>query len=427
MEHLKEFLRFCRHVYQNFMADGCRQHAGSLTYMTLFAIVPLMTVTYTMLSLIPTFQDVGGNIQTFLFDNLMPSASEQITGYLHEFSQQARKLTVVGVVFLAVTAYLMLKNIETTFNAIWHTHSNRKGLSSFLLYWAILSLGPLFIGLGFMISTYLLSIAVLVEEVDSTGIGRELLGLAPLLLQALTFTLIFAAVPNTRVPMKHAAIGGLLTAITFESAKKLFTVIVANTSYDFIYGAFAAVPLFLLWVYLCWMIILAGAEFVHSLSSYEPRNSRDHHPLIVAVGLLDLFYQRHKVGKTVSDRDIQSTPWLLGKQSLPARRWQSLRNTLLENSIIRVTDDGKYILGQDLHQLSLWQLANTIPGAWHPMVVSEFNKLDAGENTPAWYGNTRAILAALSRDNQNVMGESLVSLIEEPAAGNDPCATSSPA
>lgn len=426
---LQEVVHFAVFTYRNYVADGCRQRAGSLTYLSLFAVVPMLTVFFTVLSLVPAFTSLGTDIQDWILNNLLPAAGEEAKIALEGFAKQARTLTAVGIAFLVTTAYFMLKNIEQTFNSIWHTRTNRKGLANFLLYWAILSLGPLLIGLGFVISTYLLSLGIMIDEVDSTGITRELLALAPFFLEAATFTLLFKAVPNTAVPLKHAAYGGFITAVAFEIAKYSFTLIVKHTSFTLIYGAFAAVPLFLLWIFIGWQIVLGGAEFVHALGSYQPHTARRYHPLIVTVGLLDLFHKRQRQGKTVTDSDIQSSPWLLDRQKLPTRQWQNLRNAMLSSKLIHTTDEGHYVLGKDLNSLSLWELAGLIPGAWRPLDNDGFEPKPIHRTEPvaAWYNRTRGLLLDIDTTRKNAMGESIAQLINpDEVSPETPCVSSLP-
>ena len=189
--------------------------------MSLFALVPLMTVLYTMASAIPAFQGVEGQIEAFLFENLVPETSADIQDYLGEFSRQAKNLTGFGIAFLVITAILMLRNIEKAFNQIWRTRENRSAVSSFLLYWAVSSLAPVTIGLALGISTYLASFADMVVSVDILGAGARLLKSAPVLLNTLGFTLIYAAVPNCRVPLRHALIGGFAASVAFNIARSL--------------------------------------------------------------------------------------------------------------------------------------------------------------------------------------------------------------
>lgn len=145
-EHFNDGVEFARFLAHRFVTDKAPNSAAALTYTTLFAVVPMMTVMFSMLSLIPAFHGMGESIQTFIFRNFVPSAGEAVETYLKSFTTQARHLTWVGVVFLAVTAFTMLVTIEKAFNEIWRVRQPRRGVGRFLLYWAILSLGPLLLG-----------------------------------------------------------------------------------------------------------------------------------------------------------------------------------------------------------------------------------------------------------------------------------------
>jgi membrane protein len=219
---LERLLHFCRYLVRRFVADNCPETAAALTYTTLFAVVPVMTVTYAMLAAIPAFADVGGQIEDFIFQNFVPATGEALRDHLSNFSQQARQLTGVGVAVLIVTAFFMLLKIEKAFNGIWRVRQPRKGVSSFLLYWAVLSLGPLLLGAGFAVSTYIASMNVLAAQTAVGEAGRWVLSWVPLLLSMTAFTLTYVAVPNTRVPLRHGLIGGMLVALAFEAAKAGF-------------------------------------------------------------------------------------------------------------------------------------------------------------------------------------------------------------
>src|SRR5690606_25872231 len=189
--------------------------------------------------------------------------------HLQDFSKQARNLTVFGVIFLVVSAYLMLTDIEKNFNQIWGGLSERKGVANFLLYWAVLSLGPLLLGLGLVMSTYLMSLRLVIDAYDALGILALVFEVGPFLLTTVAFTLLFVTVPNCKVPIAHGLLGGLVTALVFEVLKGLFTWVVARTSFTLIYGAFAIVPLFLLWINVIWTVILGGAVLVRTISIYQ--------------------------------------------------------------------------------------------------------------------------------------------------------------
>ena len=288
---LRGLWRRLAYVASRFSADRCSENAAALTYMSLFALVPLLTVLYTMASAIPTFQGMEEQMQEFLFQHLMPDSSSEIESYLNDFSSQAKSLTGPGIVFLVITAVLMLRNIEKAFNLIWRARENRSPVSSFLLYWAVLSLAPVTIGLALGISTYLTSFADALEVYDVIGIKALFLKSAPILLSTAGFSLLYIAVPNCRVPFKHCLIGGVIAALAFHIARAVFTKVVVGSSYTFIYGAFAAVPLFLLWIYLSWNIVLMGGILVHSLSAYQTAEQARRPTVRKALDSLYLWWQ----------------------------------------------------------------------------------------------------------------------------------------
>ncbi len=341
-------------LYREFIDKGCQKSAAALTYMTLFALVPLMTVSYAMFSVIPAFDGVADEFQSVIFTHLLPESGNEVSLYLSDFSAQARRLTSVGVAILLVTAYLMLTNIEKTFNAIWGVRQARHGLFGYLIYWAILSIGPILLGAGFVVSTYLLSLKLVVSELEALGLASALFRMLPWLFTSIAFTLLFVAVPNCRVPFRFAFIGGILTAICFELLKTLFSYLVANSSFKLIYGAFAAVPLFLLWLNFLWTIILAGAVFVRTLAehSYSSRIMR-HSDMLAVLRCLSLFREKSHTGASVSDKDCVH----LG---IGLVHWQQLRSTLVQQRWIAVTDSGDYVLSRDLSRESLWSVAELV-------------------------------------------------------------------
>jgi membrane protein len=354
-EKLRELLRRALYLASRFKADRCLENAAALTYMSLFALVPLLTVTYTMASAVPAFQGLEEQLQEILFEHLMPDTSSEIESYLNEFSRQAKNLTGAGIVFLVVTAVLMLRNIEKAFNMIWRTRENRSAVSSFLLYWAVLSLGPVTIGLALAISTYLNSFAHLLDQFDIFGVKALLLQVAPLVLNTAGFTLLYAAVPNCRVPFKHTLIGGVAAAITFNLARSVFTDLVVGSNYTFIYGAFAAVPLFLLWIYLSWNIVLLGGILVHSLSAYQSVEQANRPTVLKALDVLYLFWQKQQSGTTVREIELLNGSHEVTR-GLDSETWRELRDIFIQRKIIAQNDRGHYLLSRDLHGIRFWQL-----------------------------------------------------------------------
>jgi membrane protein len=339
--------QFLVYALRRFLSDGCPQSAAALTYMSLFAIVPMLTLMYSMFSLVPAFQELGGQVEEFIFSKFLPSSGQEITQYLSEFSNQARKLSVAGVAIILVTALLMLSNIEKTFNHIWATTGSRKGLAGFLVYWAILSLGPLLLAVGMIMSTYLMSLRLMVTEVDSLGLVALLFSYLPWLLTWLAFTLLYVAVPNCKVRVVYAAFGGLITTLLFETAKALFGQLVAHSIYTNVYGAFAVIPLFLIWIYLLWMLILFGAELVRSLETFQYQGRDTELPDLLAV-LIILWqcWRRQQKGRSLSDRSM-------GIIGLNVEQWRRLRNVLLGQGVLEKTASGYYVMIRDADTIRL--------------------------------------------------------------------------
>ncbi|WP_415881438.1 YihY family inner membrane protein [Neptuniibacter sp. QD72_48] len=348
---------FIRYLFRQFLQNQGILNAAALTYTTLFAVVPLMTVSYAMLAAVPSFQGVGQELQGWVFDNFVPATGAVVQDYLNDFSSQARKLTAVGIALLAITSIMMMKNIEAAFNRIWRVNEPRKGLSSFLLYWAILSLGPILIGLGLVLTSYIASLPFISEATEAVGRAR-LLSALPTILSATAFTLMYVAVPNCPVPFKSALLGGVGVALLFETAKRGFTAFVTQfPSYELIYGAFAAVPLFLLWIFISWVIILMGAELTRCITVYRPNERTNDLPhLYSVVAVLHRLWKAQQQGKSISDHKL-----LQEVDALDQGRWDSYLKILLEGGIVKRSDQGEYLLSRDLGNLTLYQLNQLLP------------------------------------------------------------------
>jgi membrane protein len=351
---------FCRLLWQQYKQDGCRETAAALTYTTLFAIVPVMTVTFTILRALPTMRDQGREIQGWLFSYFLPSADSQIQEHLQAFAQQAAHLTGIGILFLVVTSVLMLFTIEGAMNRIWKVRVPRKGITSLLMYWAVLSLGPLCLGVGLGISSYVTSVALFRETVNYFGLMHFLLVLVPVFFSACLLTLLYIVVPNCHVPVKKGIIGGLVAAILFELAKGAFVQFIKfSPSYQLVYGAFAAVPLFLLWIYISWMIVLGGAEFVRTLVVFRETRHRVPH-LQALLRLLESLWLKQRSGAVLKPSEIRDTLARAGVE-----RWDEFRNLLMELELMRRTEEGSYVLTRDLTRLTLAELLQLLPWPLH--------------------------------------------------------------
>lgn len=402
---LREFWRRAAYLVSRFGADRCSENAAALTYMSLFALVPLLTVLYTVASAVPAFQGVETQMQDFLFEHLMPDSSLEIQEYLDDFSRQAKNLTGPGIIFLLVTSVLMLHNIEKAFNMIWRARKSRSAVSSFVLYWAVLTLAPITIGLALGISTYLSSFASVLDDFDVIGAKAFLLKSIPVLLSTAGFSLLYAAVPNCRVPFKHALIGGFSAALAFHIARSIFTDLMVGSSFTFIYGAFAVVPLFLLWIYVSWIIVLVGGILVHSLSAYQSSEQANRPRVLKALDVLYLFWHKQKSGKTVREIELLNNRHTVIR-GLDSETWRELRDVFVKKKVISQNDKGHYLLSRDLHTIKFWQLKE-----W----VNDEHPLDQKDITAHmdWQGDAYRLLRNQRTDQRNILDTNLVELFSQ--------------
>lgn len=355
--HWQKTKSFTRFVVSRFLADECRQNAASLTYTTLFAVVPMLTVLFSVLSAIPSLKQISHQIQSFIFRHFLPDTGIKVQNYLSEFATQASNLTIVGVFMLFVTAVMMLVTIEKAFNQIWKVKQPKQSVVGFLRYWAVLSLGPFLLGAGFAISSYITSLRVFSDAEELVGMVFSGLQILPFVFTGLAFSLLYIAVPNCRVPVKAGFGAGFFAATLFEIAKNIFAFFVSDfSSYELIYGAFAAFPLFLLWVYLSWMIILLGVEVCRALTLYKEANKKNRHPVLALLDILQLFYLRQLEGRSVSDLEAMD---ILGKREVET--WTQLADILLTQRFIQKTESGHYVLVRNLEKVDFGQFYQSLP------------------------------------------------------------------
>jgi membrane protein len=182
-------------------------------------------------------------------------------------------LTAVGIVFLAVTAMLLMLTIDNAFNMIWRVSRPRSLLQRVLVYWAVLTLAPLLVGGSLSLTSWLVGFSSDHAQ-RMPSLGMDVLKIMPLLMTTAAFTLLFRVVPNRFVPMRHAIIGGLIAAAAFESMNRAFAFYISHfPTYKLVYGAFASVPIFLMWIYFSWITVLFGAIVTASLSHWRSTHS----------------------------------------------------------------------------------------------------------------------------------------------------------
>ncbi len=267
--HLMYFLKL---IVARFKQERCLDMASSLTFTTLLSLVPLVTITIILFSAFPQFSDFSGHAKSIILENMLPETGGKIISrYMEQFANNAARMTAVGIAFLAVTAMMLIYSIDSAFNKIWRVTRQRTVIQRVLVYWAVLTLAPILMGGSLSMTSWLIGMSAGNFNLSSVVLG--MLKLVPIILATLAFAFLFRVVPNRFVPMRHAFIGGAVSALAFEAMSSGFALYITHfPTYKLVYGAFASFPIFLLWVYLSWLTVLMGAVLTASLSSWRSKN-----------------------------------------------------------------------------------------------------------------------------------------------------------
>jgi membrane protein len=271
---------FLRYVLRQFFQDGCFTGAGALSYTTLLALIPVTAVVVAVLSVFPVFADTRDQILGSVFRTFVPQVGAEIEWWSRHFAETAARTTAIGVIALAVTVILLLTTIEDQFHRIWQVRLPRPWVQRILAGWATFTLGPLLLAVAFSLPSY---VGDLVRQsglsVDASALGEEppirwFLHLLPFPLEALAFALLYLVIPNYPVRWRHALAGAAVAAVLVEVLKFGFALYVVRlASYQAIYGALAAIPIFLLWMYVVWNTVLFGAVVAAALPRWRAEES----------------------------------------------------------------------------------------------------------------------------------------------------------
>jgi len=253
-------LELAKSALQRFDEERCFQLAGSLTYTTLLALVPLITVALSLATTFPVFREWTAHLDIWLEKNVLP---EQISGavaaYVGQFAAAAARLTALGVVVLAITAVMMMLTIDSGLSQIFRISRQRPLAQQVLIYWAVLTLAPLLMSASISLTSMLVSASFGLTK-GMPLLHFMVLRVIPFLLTTVAYTLIYLLVPNRKVHFRHALVGGIVAGILFEAMQRVFALYIENfATYRLVYGTFSAVPIFLIWLYLAWVIVLFGA------------------------------------------------------------------------------------------------------------------------------------------------------------------------
>jgi membrane protein len=354
LKKLPPFGDLARMVAQRLHDDRCLQIASSLTFTTLLSIVPFITVALTVISAFPLFHTMNGTLQNFVLQNMVPESAVTIAAYTEQFTANAAKLTAVGLVILAVTAIVLMLTIERAFNDIWRISHARSVFQRVLVYWTLLTIGPVLIGASLSLTSWLVSLSLGFVS-DIPGAGIALLKTVPIVLTSLALALLYLTMPNRRIALQDALFGGLLGGLAFEAMKRGFAFYVTQfPTYKLVYGAFAGVPIFLLWIYLSWLVVLFGAVVVAALPEWRERVGRGRampgSDFFDALQILRILWQAQQPGEAVGLKRVH------GAVRAPTERIEAILDAMVGAGwVSRVAPPG-WVLNRDPHTIKVGEV-----------------------------------------------------------------------
>ncbi|MFN3210878.1 MAG: YihY family inner membrane protein [Roseovarius sp.] len=420
---LRDIGSFFYFAMRRFVNDGLAQAAGALTYSTLLALVPLLVIAFAVLSGFPAFDPVKIRMQEMFFGILIPEVGSDVRTYISDFTSNANDLTVAGIIALPVTAVLLLSTIEATLNQVWRVARPRPLVLRLLTFWAVLTMGPLLIGASFTLTTDIMrplqDWAKDAGYIPSVQMRSDWPRTALALVNTtIVFTLLYCVVPAVQVRIRNALIGGVFAAVAFQLLQWGFnTFVTSSATYSTIYGAVAVFPIFLLWVYSSWTVIILGAVLSASFPDWWRRRDAlsgtaltPAETLEVAVALLAALARHAPNGQSMPPDDLAEHVPLLSRDAT--------LESLLEANYVVETEDGQICMSRDLHRVTVAELARDIGLSLGR--TREIEDRPSLSQVVSMTGTLPDLLARLRKAEDDILDQPIASVI----AGRDPDNTS---
>ncbi|WP_150467112.1 YhjD/YihY/BrkB family envelope integrity protein [Francisella sp. SYW-9] len=350
-KYLIIFQNYWLWVFKEYFRKECPTVAASITLASLFAIVPAFFIIINILNAFNAFSSLSDNIQNFLFDNMLPATATTVQQYITSLSDKMTSLPVTSVIVLLVVIFLMIKRLEITLNKIFYVNKQRPIVQSLLVYWALMTMGPLLMGFVFISTTYVLSMTWFFKGV---GIEQYLLNFLSLIFLTGGFFVVYKILPNTKINSRVALFAAFLVAIVFSIAKKVFSLYMFYVpTYSVIYGSLSLIPIFILWVYITWHITLLGAVMIRAMQymkitlDFKKEVRRD--DLSISVNILkDLHIIQRELKNGMSISDIYKSAAVADYDKV-----KQVLYDLEKANIIRITAQDICYLNCDVFNLSL--------------------------------------------------------------------------
>ena len=400
-------------IGRRFMLDNCLGVAASLSYTSLLALVPLLTIALALLSAFPVFENIEVTIRSHVLSVMMPNATSQFEGHVNAFIRNARQLTGVGIAVLGLTAVMLLVTVEDAFNRIWRLKRKRRFLFRIVIYWSIITLAPLMVAASVSLTGQaqaVLGMLGIGSVSDAASFVPSALWkqIVPLTLQFGVFTVIFIVLPNKRVEFWHAAAGAIVAATLFQGLKYGFGLYVrGGPATTTIYGALATVPIFLVWMYSSWAVILLGAEVAAGVADWRLDRvagrdgaSREAHLLARAVAVLGALRDAFRAGRTAHTVEVAET------SGLSRGVTEMTLETLHDVGWTTRLGNGRWQPGRDLSAVTVYDLCTAL-GLALPHDAAE--KLGTDR---AWQGLLAPALAEARQAAERALGMTVAALLD---------------
>jgi membrane protein len=345
-------------LWKRFLENSCFQTAGSLSYTTLLAVVPVTATVLGVIAMFPIYQRWGDALTVFLFRHFVPKAASDVSSYIRAFASSARGLTGLGAVGVLTTSLLTMWGIEDAFNRIWCVVTPRHWVARFMIYVVALTIGPL-VAVGLLAIWSSLFSLPLMAAAKGTVSLRFWLGLTSITLEGVGFTAAYWIIPNRTVRLRHALVGGVLATVLFEAAKNAIAYYLTRASYQQIYGAVAIAPIFLLWIWVSWLVVLLGATLSAALStfSYQPASLRlpKGFEFYALLRLLGRFSRARRGGQGLHTADMHALEPILTDELL-----QRMLGAAAQIDLVHRDERGAWFLSRDLHEVGLVELYEAV-------------------------------------------------------------------
>ena len=406
-----DLMSFIGYAVKRFWFDNCTQSAASLTYTSLLALVPLMTITVGILSAFPAFEAVRENAQSLIFNSLVPQVGEVVLEHIESFASRAGQLTAVGVIGLVVTSVLLLASIEGAFNAIWRVREARPLLVRLLSFWAILTITPMLFAASVSLTTRLVENPEFRQVVP---IWDVFVGWLPLLFQFIGFAVLYRIIPNRLVRTIDAVVGAAVAAVLFELSKTGFALYLTEfPSYQTIYGALATVPIFLVWLYLAWSIVLFGAVVTASLPEWRSGKLFGARTdtmipgqrLAVSVAVLRELSEAARLGVGIR------ISTLVHRVPISGAMMEDTLDALRRARFVERTSADAWLLSRDLSTVNLYDMAKAMGMGLRGSAIKLPPALQK-----SFLRRTTETLAHADRVQQELLGRPITELIDDPQA-----------